>query len=104
MFRYSIATRPWSFTASIIPVLIASALVHSSSTSYIDLLRVLLIIVSVQAGANLTNTYYDFVNGVDTKKTTGDRTLVDKQCDPKSIFELSIACYSAALLLLLPDI
>lgn len=81
LFNYVIATRPWSFTASIIPILITAALLyksHPSQVSFVEVLRVILIIVFVQAGANLTNTYYDYVSGVDNKKTIGDRTLVDK--------------------------
>jgi 1,4-dihydroxy-2-naphthoate octaprenyltransferase len=34
--------------------------------------------ICVQAGANLTNTYYDFINGNDTKDDSGDRALVDE--------------------------
>ena len=76
-----IAARPWSFTATIIPVLITSAIIAREGDQKVvlsDVLRVLFIIISVHAGANLTNTYYDFVNGVDNLKTSGDRTLVDK--------------------------
>ena len=105
IYNYIIATRPWSFTASVIPILIASALLyktHPSQIEAIEVLRVLMIIVFVQAGANLTNTYYDFVSGVDNKKTIGDRTLVDKLCNPDSMFKVSVACYVSAFALFLP--
>ena len=51
----------------------------------------------------MTNTYYDFVNGVDNKKTIGDRTLVDKECDPVLIFNFSCLCYTAAFALFLSE-
>lgn len=79
--KYIIATRPWSFTATVIPVLITAAIISREGGQKVvlqDVLRVLFIIISVHAGANLTNTYYDFVNGVDNEKTSGDRALVDK--------------------------
>lgn len=64
----------------------------------------ILIVTSLQAGANLTNTYYDYASGVDNLKTVGDRTLVDKECTPEGIFNLSIACYAFAAFLFAPQI
>jgi len=40
-------------------------------------LALLLSLVAVQATANLVNSWRDFVKGVDTKESAGDRTLVD---------------------------
>jgi 1,4-dihydroxy-2-naphthoate octaprenyltransferase len=88
-------------------VLITSAIIlkqeKSSKFNFADVARVLFIVICVQAGANLTNTYYDFVNGVDNSKTIGDRTLVDKECDPSLIFNFSCLCYSIAFALFLPE-
>ena len=66
-----LATRPYSFTAVIVPILITTAIVSSpsssssSSSSLLDwaqiycqegFLRAMLMGIAVQSGANLTNT------------------------------------------------
>jgi 1,4-dihydroxy-2-naphthoate octaprenyltransferase len=73
-----IATRPWSFTAGIIPVVITAAVAGVPLTD-LKLISALVMAVSIQAGANLTNTYYDFANGVDFEGN-GQQTLVDRRC------------------------
>lgn len=101
--EYIIATRPWSFTAGIIPVLITAAVsqVPITSTSFI---RATIMAMAVQAGGNLTNTYFDYTNGVDTKAspTVGDRTLVDKKVNPFGLFLFSIVCYLGAIIAVAP--
>ena len=53
---------------------------------------------------NLTNTYFDYTNGVDTKAspTVGDRTLVDKKVNPFGLFLFSIVCYLGAIIAVAP--
>ena len=94
-----LSTRPWSFTAAIIPVLITSA-VTKSRFSY-ELLIALAMAISIQAAANLTNTYYDFINGIDSKKI-GERTLVDKKLSPWFLLILSFIFYIFGISLMLP--
>ena len=67
--EYVIATRPWSFTAAAIPILVTGAVVAPSMILSTNFLRCLVMGITVQAGANLTNTYFDYVNGFDTKVT-----------------------------------
>ena len=75
--EYIIASRPYSFTASIIPVLMTAVVVGSSLRSEM-FIRAMIMGVAAQAGANLTNTYFDFHKGVDTKcMEGGDKALVD---------------------------
>ena len=100
--KYFIATRPWSFTASVVPVLVTAAICRIPLFSTI-LLRILIMAVSVQAGANLTNTYYDYVNGVDTKQAeNGEKTLVDKIIPESHILLLSAFLYIISIASIFP--
>lgn len=83
-----LAVRPWSLTAAVIPVLVTAAATGSSLLSG-ECAKVLMMGVAVQCGANLTNTYYDFINGVDGKNT-GERTLVERKLHPNTVLLLSI--------------
>jgi 1,4-dihydroxy-2-naphthoate octaprenyltransferase len=61
--------------------------------------------ISVQAGANLTNTYYDFVNGVDSKNIEGgELTLVEKRVTESGVLSLSIFFYTLGFLCILPNL
>lgn len=102
IFEYIIATRPWSFTAAIVPVLITAAVVKATFFST-EFLRIFVIAVTVQAGANLSNTYYDFINGVDSKVVPGgDNTLVDKKVSKEGVITLSLLCYLTAVAVAFP--
>eukprot|EP01063_Lacrimia_lanifica_P034501 TRINITY_DN6396_c0_g1_i1.p2 TRINITY_DN6396_c0_g1~~TRINITY_DN6396_c0_g1_i1.p2 ORF type:complete len:313 (+),score=113.36 TRINITY_DN6396_c0_g1_i1:65-1003(+) len=104
---YIIATRPWSFTAAVIPVLVAAAAAeHHAGIPFWQLRDFWLLIalaVCVLAGANLTNTYYDHVNKIDvvcakTGAMPGDPTLVPKQLNVTAagVRALSYVMYAAA--------
>ena len=88
LMEYVLATRPWSFTCGFIPVMITAAVVGSSFLS-VNFFRAAIMAIAVQAGANLTNTYYDFINGVDTK-AHGERTIVEKRVSAGGVFMLSM--------------
>lgn len=66
-----LATRPWSFTAALIPIVVTTAVLGKQYFLTHEFIRSLTIGVAVQAGANLSNTYFDYVNDVDTKNSTG---------------------------------
>jgi len=107
--RYALATRPWSFTAAVIPILVTAAVLQSSLLD-LTFLRAMCLGVAVQAGANLTNTYFDYINGADTKemaaKGYGDKTLVDpsSKVSATGVISLSVMFYVCALICILPTI
>lgn len=75
---YLLALRPWSLSASLVPTMLGSALAYRSSGS-LDLFTILLTIftvITVHGAGNVVNTYYDYVKGIDNRKSD-DRTLVD---------------------------
>ena len=95
-----LAVRPWSLTAAIIPVLLTTAATGASFTSE-EFFRVLIMAVCVQSGANLTNTYYDFANGVDGKNI-GERTLVDKKLAPRTVLLQSLTFFAIGTASVMP--
>lgn len=79
---YLLASRPWSISASLVPTLLGSALAHrsgsivSSDFSISTFLLTIATVCCVHGAGNVVNTYYDYVKGIDNRKSD-DRTLVD---------------------------
>ena len=68
MHAWFFATRPWSLTASAIPVSMGAALALSMGVFHPWLFALTLLGgVLLQVGTNLLNTYGDFMSGVDTE-------------------------------------
>jgi 1,4-dihydroxy-2-naphthoate octaprenyltransferase len=73
------ATRPFSFTASVTPVLVGSVL--GAVDGPFSLGRFLLALFGslfIHIGTNLINDYYDYVNGVDTPETLGPSQVIQR--------------------------
>jgi 1,4-dihydroxy-2-naphthoate octaprenyltransferase len=87
--EYLIATRPWSFSASVVAVLVGSAVAWKHSTvfsfdfSYFHFILTLLGAILMQTSGNLINTYSDFKSGLDKKDTSSDRTFFDTKVRPQ---------------------
>ena len=60
----------------------------------------------LQAAANLTNTYFDFIKGVDNKDNaaagTGEKTLVEQKISTHGLITFAIALYIIALVSISP--
>lgn len=68
MKKWLLATRPWSFTASVIPLTLGAALAWASDAAHAGLFMLTLLGgVAVQTGTNMLNTYGDYRSGVDTE-------------------------------------
>lgn len=90
---YMIALRPWSFSASLTPVMLGSALAYNhlptgEPFSCLVLVLTLVCALCVHGAGNLVNTYYDYKYGVDNEQSQSDRTLVDKVLRPEDITRL----------------
>lgn len=101
---YVLALRPWSFSASLTPVALGSALAYRSQGTLDPGLLVgsAVTVLAVHGAGNLVNTYYDFSKGIDHKKSD-DRTLVDQILEPQDVvrfgvFLYTLGCISAACL------
>lgn len=81
-----IATRPWSFSASITSTLLGYLLAWkvNGAIDSIQMLFTTASILFIHGAGNLVNTYYDFANGFDTKDSD-DKTLVKKHLTPNEI-------------------
>ncbi len=94
------AFRPWSLTASIIPIGLGA--VYSWQDGFFDGWLLLATLVGgclLQAGTNLINTYGDFVRGVDTLETARrSPELVTGKLRPLSVYGAGIACFASAAL------
>lgn len=90
-----LATRPWSFPASIMPILIGIGYVYSIQGSYPDVnwlngILALVGMVLFHAAGNLISDYYDFKNGIDSAETHGDSSLVSGTFEPITIFRFGL--------------
>ncbi|CAN0425547.1 unnamed protein product [Pylaiella littoralis] len=100
------ATRPWSWTAGIIPVLLTGALVRRAtagvSVERAGLANALIMVITLQASGNLVNSYIDHNYGVDTVETAGDRSIVDAHVSPKVALGLAGVTFLAAVAAVVP--
>lgn len=95
---YVLALRPWSLSASLIPTLLGSTIAYkypgSSDFNYITLLLTLFTVVSVHGAGNVVNTYFDYVKGIDNRKSD-DRILVDHILTQDEVVSLGALLYCA---------
>ena len=95
-----IATRPWSFPASAMPILVTLAYLHwlgESVNWYIGIWTLINIIIFHAAG-NTWSDYYDFKIGVDREDTIGGTSIISGEFKAKEIRNLSISLLAIALL------
>ncbi|MBE3577825.1 MAG: 1,4-dihydroxy-2-naphthoate octaprenyltransferase [Limnochordales bacterium] len=96
------AARPFSLTASVIPVLIGTALSVANGTFY-PLLFLLALAsgVLLQVGTNLVNSYYDYLNGLDNaeNKAHNQPVLVLGWMQPQTMLKGSFVVFLLAVLL-----
>lgn len=92
---YVLALRPWSFSASLTPVALGSALAYRAEGALDPglLLGSAVTVLAVHGAGNLVNTYYDFSKGIDHKKSD-DRTLVDQILEPQDVVRFGVFLYT----------
>jgi 1,4-dihydroxy-2-naphthoate octaprenyltransferase len=94
------ATRPFSFTASITPVLVGTAL--AASQGYFHALYFIAALFGglfIHAGSNLFNDFHDFQRGADTKSTDGSGLLVQKVLQPQQVYHAALLMFLLAFLI-----
>ncbi len=87
-----LVTRPWSFPASTMPVLVTMMFLWSKGFEMSWLLgfMALVNIILVHAAGNVWSDYFDYKKGVDADDTYGVRILTDKLFTPKEVLTLSV--------------
>jgi 1,4-dihydroxy-2-naphthoate octaprenyltransferase len=89
------ATRPFSFTASVVPVTLGAVLAgyHGQFNPWLFALT-LLGSVLIHAGTNLANDYYDWKKGADTPTSLGpSRVIQEGLLTPRQIFIGALVCF-----------
>lgn len=99
--EWILATRPWSFPASTMPVFVSMMFLWSQGyeVSWRLGIMALVNIILVHAAGNVWSDYHDYKRGVDAADTFGVRILTDKQFTPKEVLSLSIILQVAAVLM-----
>lgn len=100
------ATRPWSLTISVIPILLATALAWAyGSVSIAFGILMLLTSILTHIGCNLTNDYFDNESGVDIVQNEGQgRMLQDGHLSSHDLRIGMIVSFALALLFGVPII
>lgn len=96
------ALRPFSFTASMIPVLVGAALAFTfaDNVAWYLLPLVLICAALLHAATNVLNDYFDYTKGVDTRESFGSsRVLVDNLESPLHILILGCGLFITGFLL-----
>lgn len=97
---WMVATRPWSFPASAMPVVVTLAYLYwmRQDMEWINGIWALVNIVLFHAAGNTWSDYFDYKHGVDAKDTYGVKTLTDGIFTPKEIVRLSLGLLAVALI------
>ena len=93
-WKYLMALRPWSFSASLLPVLLGTIISWKENYT-VNILSAFLTCISVltvHGAGNLVNTYYDFIKGIDNKESD-DKTLVNQILSSDDIVRFGVAIY-----------
>jgi 1,4-dihydroxy-2-naphthoate octaprenyltransferase len=77
-----LASRPFSFTASVIPVLAGTLLAAPDGFSWWKALLALIGSVAIHAGTNYVNDYYDHVKGADNETSLGPAGYIQRGVVP----------------------
>lgn len=95
-----IATRPWSFPASAMPVLVTLGYLYymGQDVDWIIGVSTLLDVVLFHAAGNTWSDYHDYKKGVDREDTVGGLSIVSGQFEAKEIRNLSMALFAFAVL------
>ena len=72
------ALRPISFTASIIPVLVGTAIAAEDEFHPLLFVLALLGSIAIHAGTNLVNDYFDHVKGTDNEESLGQSGVIQR--------------------------
>jgi 1,4-dihydroxy-2-naphthoate polyprenyltransferase len=92
-----IAVRPVSFTASVVPVLVGTAV--AADETFRPWLFALALVgsVGVLAGTNLVNDYYDHVKGTDTEDSPGPPGVIQRGLlEPRAVLTGGIVAFAVS--------
>lgn len=90
--EWIMATRPWSFPASTVPIVVTLAYLYwrNYDVNWLTGIWALANIVFFHAAGNTWSDYHDYKYGVDSSETYGAKTITSGTFQPKEIRNLSI--------------
>ncbi len=94
------AVRPFSFPASVVPIVLGSVGVGTQGISFLPFALALCLGLCVHSATNLINDYYDYMYGIDCATSFGSSKLLPmKILPPDTIYELAMMFFRLTLLL-----
>ena len=106
-----IAVRPWSFPASVMPIIVSTAYLFwkGAQMNWLMALWVLVTMILFHAAGNTWSDYFDYKKKVDSDDTFGAKTLTTGMFEPSEIKKLAlglltVACLSGIGIMLCSDI
>jgi len=98
--NWLLVLRPWSFTATIIPLSLGAALAWDEGIfDPILFFATILAGLAVHAGTNLSNTYGDYVTGVDTLESASHLQVVSGLIEAEAVKKAAYAFFAVAALI-----
>jgi 1,4-dihydroxy-2-naphthoate octaprenyltransferase len=89
------ALRPVSFTASVIPVLVGTAIAAQDAFHPLLFALALLGSVAIHAGTNLVNDYFDHVKGADNAESLGQSGVIQRGLlSPRAVLAGGLVCFA----------
>ncbi len=95
------ALRPHSYTAAIIPVALG-AIIAGAEGHFHPLLLTLALLgaIAIQAGANLTNDYFDYTRGIDTPQSfIGRNVLLRGELQPRQVLIAGLVAFAVGAII-----
>jgi len=97
--KWFIVLRAYSLPASIVPILISGVYSYKNNWfNWFDFSLLFIAGLSLHLGANVLNTYYDYINGVD-KEDSDDIGIVKNFVSKESAFKVAISLLSFSALI-----
>ena len=89
------ASRPFSFTASVVPVVVGTLFAAQHEFSWWKGLLALVGSVAIHAGTNLVNDYYDHVKGADNEQSLGPAGFIQRGAvQPRHVLIAGIVAFA----------
>lgn len=107
MKDWVLATRPWSFPASLVPVVVIASWLYWQSIAQGGMSLdwwcaplALVMLMLMQAAGNLIGDYYDHIRGIDLPGSlNGVRHIQSGKFQPREILRFGYACLAVSILL-----
>ena len=97
--KWFIVLRAYSWPASIVPILLSGVYSYKNGWfSWFDFSLIFIAGLSLHLGANVLNTYYDYVNGVD-KEDSDDIGIVKNLVSKETAFKVAFALLSISAII-----